>query len=268
MEETRRMMRNGTKRATLFSMVMLAALAAGCSTKKPIPPPPPQGPTPTGNNATGKPSITFTAEPSTIDRGQSAILRWTVADANYISIDTFGAVQASGSRSVTPYSTTEYHLTADGPGGRSAATATITVNLGQPPAPPAENPNAGADTRSLGDRLHQQVQDVFFAYDKFDIEDDGRTTLTRDAEALKAIFRDFPNASLIIEGHCDERGSAEYNLGLGDRRATSTRDFLVQLGVPTDKLKTVSYGKERPVCTDATEECYARNRRAHIAPAQ
>jgi len=72
----------------------------------------------------------------------------------------------------------------------------------------------------------------------------------------------------VVEGHCDERGSAEYNLGLGDRRAQSAKDFLVQLGVPADKLRTISYGKERPVCTEANESCWQRNRRAHFASAQ
>jgi peptidoglycan-associated lipoprotein len=71
---------------------------------------------------------------------------------------------------------------------------------------------------------------------------------------------------VVIEGNCDERGSAEYNLGLGDRRATSAKDFLVQLGVPADKVSSISYGKDRPVCTDATEECYQRNRHDHLTP--
>ncbi|MBZ5584869.1 MAG: OmpA family protein, partial [Acidobacteriia bacterium] len=89
-----------------------------------------------------------------------------------------------------------------------------------------------------------------------------------DADALKAIFAEFPNQSVVIEGHCDERGSAEYNLGLGDRRGSSAKDFLVQLGLPADRLKTISYGKERPICTESTEECWQKNRRVHISPGQ
>jgi peptidoglycan-associated lipoprotein len=73
---------------------------------------------------------------------------------------------------------------------------------------------------------------------------------------------------VVIEGHCDERGSAEYNLGLADRRATSAKDFLVGLGLPDNRIRIISYGKERPVCTEASEDCYQRNRRAHLAPAQ
>ncbi len=85
---------------------------------------------------------------------------------------------------------------------------------------------------------------------------------------MKKIFADFPNASVIIEGHCDERGSAEYNLGLGDQRASSAKSYLTDLGVSGDRLKTVSYGKERPQCTEQNESCYQKNRRAHFAPAQ
>ena len=113
-----------------------------------------------------------------------------------------------------------------------------------------------------------QLQDAYFDYDKSDIRDDARAALTKDADALKAIFQEFPNASHHLEGHCDERGSAEYNLGLGDRRATAAKDFLVQLGVPADQLKTISYGKERPVCTESNEECWQRNRRAHFSAGQ
>jgi peptidoglycan-associated lipoprotein len=255
--------------ATLWTMVIAAAVAAGCGGKHPIPPPPPMtNTTTTTTTNTGKPAIDFAAEPTTIDRGGSALLRWNVTGANYISIDTFGAVQASGSRSVTPYATTTYHLTADGPAGRSTAEATVTVNPGNPPPPPPSTTTSTGSNLSLTDRISQQIQDAFFAYDQYNIDGDAQTTLTRDATAIKSILNDFPSASLIIEGHCDERGSAEYNIGLGDRRATSAKEFLVQLGVPADKLRTVSYGKERPQCTEQTEDCWARNRRAHITAAQ
>ncbi len=92
--------------------------------------------------------------------------------------------------------------------------------------------------------------------------------LTADAAALKMIFANFPNVTITVEGHCDERGSAEYNIGLGDRRASSTKDALIAIGVPGDKLKTVSFGKERPICTEATESCYQQNRRAHFSAGQ
>ena len=113
-----------------------------------------------------------------------------------------------------------------------------------------------------------EVQDAFFDYDKSDIREDARAALTRSADALKAILADFAGQSIGIEGHCDERGSAEYNLGLGDRRATAAKEFLTQLGVPADRLRTVSYGKERPQCTESTEDCWQKNRRAHFSAGQ
>ena len=112
------------------------------------------------------------------------------------------------------------------------------------------------------------MRDAFFDYDKSDLRADARDALTTGATALKAVLADFPNATIAIEGHCDERGSAEYNLGLGDRRSSSAKDLLVQLGVPADKLKTISYGKERPQCTESDESCWQKNRRVHFTPAQ
>jgi peptidoglycan-associated lipoprotein len=116
--------------------------------------------------------------------------------------------------------------------------------------------------------VESDVKDVYVDYDKSDVNASGRDTLTQDAAALKSILAEFPNSSIVVEGHCDERGSAEYNLGLGDRRASSTKDFLVQLGVPADRLKTISYGKERPQCSESDESCWQKNRRVHFAPGQ
>ncbi len=256
----------------------LFLIAAGCKKKAPPPPPPPPPPKP--KPAPPKPVIaTFVAEPSSIQRGQSSTLRWSVQNATNISINQgIGSVQASGSRRVFPSSTTTYTLTAKGPGG--TATAQATVNVTQPPPPPPPPPKP--PKKSLSQRLAEEVQDAYFDFDKYDIRSapekpvcdtaecrqDARATLTRDAEALKAILNDFPSAVITVEGHCDERGSAEYNLGLGDRRATSAKEFLVSLGVPESRLRTVSYGKERPVCTESNEECWQRNRRVHFSAGQ
>jgi peptidoglycan-associated lipoprotein len=209
-----------------------------------------------------KPSISLSAEPGTIERGQSSTLRWSVTGATDSSVDNgVGSVQANGSRQVYPTSTTTYTLTATGPGGTSTATATVNVTAPPPaPAPPPPPP-----TLTLSQRLANEVVDAYFDYDKSDIREDARALLTKDADALKAILNDFPTAVVTVEGHCDERGSAEYNLALGDRRATAAKNFLVQLGVSADKLKTVSYGKERPQCTDSNESCWQKNRRAHFS---
>ena len=174
-----------------------------------------------------------------------------------------GSVSFNGRKAVYPTATTTYHLTAIGAGGETDADATITVSTPPPPAA-AQNTN----TSSIQDILAHQVQDLHFDYDKSEVRADDQSVLQADATALKQIFSMDPNFVVTVEGHCDERGSAEYNLALGDRRAAATKDALVALGVSGDRLKTVSFGKERPLCTDATEECYARNRRAHFSAGQ
>src|SRR5207237_2066475 len=114
------------------------------------------------------------------------------------------------------------------------------------PPPPPPPPAPPAPRIPLETRLTSDVQDAFFDYDKTDLRSDARDALTRDVAALKSIMADFPSALIVVEGHCDERGSAEYNLGLGDRRATAAKEFLQQLGIAADRMKTDSYGKERP----------------------
>lgn len=253
-----------TKRRVLLTSVsaLVLVLTAGCHKKAP-PPPPPPAPPPSAAPA-NKPVINyFTAEPSTVSSGQPSSLRWSVDGATNVQIDDIGPVSPNGRRAVYPTSTTNYHLTATGPGGSTDATATVTVATPPPPAPPTAAP-----TQSAAQMLASQVQDIHFDYDKSDVRPEDQSILQSDANALKTIFSMDPNFIVTIEGHCDERGSAEYNVALGDRRASATKDALVGLGVPGDKLKTVSYGKERPLCTDANEDCYARNRRAHFSAGQ
>jgi peptidoglycan-associated lipoprotein len=104
------------------------------------------------------------------------------------------------------------------------------------------------------------LRDVFFAYDSFSITDEGRHALAGDAEWIKSN----PQAQLKVEGHCDERGTSAYNLVLGEKRAKAVRNYLVELGVAPQHLSVVSYGKERPFCTEHAEHCYAMNRRGHV----
>ncbi|HWF09739.1 MAG TPA: OmpA family protein [Bryobacteraceae bacterium] len=259
----------------IFALTLATALlAASCGGKKnPLPPPPPTPP-PAASNAGGAPApgrpvvAEFTIEPSTIERGQSAVMRWTVTGSSNVSINNgIGTVAPSGTRRMTPDATTTYTLTATGPLGDTMATATVTVTGPAPPPPPSRNTNNG-NRGTLESRVQSDLRDVLYDYDSNNVSDAARTALQADADALKRIFADFPNASVNVEGHCDERGSAEYNLGLGDRRASSARDFLVQQGIPADKLKTISYGKERPVCTESDESCWQRNRRAHFSVGQ
>jgi len=200
-----------------------------------------------------------------VNSGQPSSLRWSVTDATSVTLDNeIGVVSPNGRRGVYPTVTTTYKLTATGAGGSVSADATVTVSTPPPPAPVAP----AAPVQSVQDILAHQVQDLHFEYDKSEIIPADQATLQSDAAALKTIFQTDPNFIVTIEGHCDERGSAEYNIALGDKRASATKDALVGLGVPGDKLKTISYGKERPLCTDPTEDCYQRNRRAHFAATQ
>ncbi|HEX4809870.1 MAG TPA: OmpA family protein [Bryobacteraceae bacterium] len=258
-------MRNRKAALGLIAGTMLI-FAAGCHHKTPPPPPPPPPPTTTAPAPAGAPTINyFNAEPTLLNAGQPSTLRWSVSGATDISIDNgIGQVSPNGRRAVYPTATTTYTLTASAAGG-TPATGTATVTISAPPPPTAiERP----PTQSSAEALASQVQDLHFDYDKSDIRPEDQTLLVADANALKTILASDPNFIVTIEGHCDERGSAEYNIGLGDRRASATKEALVSMGVAGDKLKTVSYGKERPLCTDADEACYARNRRAHFSPGQ
>jgi peptidoglycan-associated lipoprotein len=252
----------------LLGVSLATLIGTGC--KKPPPPPPPPAPKAVvekAPEAPPKPVIErFTAEPSTVTQGSPSTLRWTVASATDISIDEgIGTLtSSSGSRTVTPSVDTTYTLVAKGVGGTTSASVTVSVRpADRPIAPP---PPVKAPTRTFNESVGQDLKDAYFDYDQFSVRDDGRSVLTQDSDALKTIMSFYSSGNVILEGHCDERGSGEYNLALGDRRAQAALDFLKGLGVTTDRLKTVSYGKDRPQCTDATEDCYQKNRRVHFSP--
>ena len=121
-----------------------------------------------------------------------------------------------------------------------------------------------AATRQKIQDLLNRIQDAYFDYDKKTLRPDALAALKEDSKALSDIIRQYPDFRLVVEGYCDERGSSEYNLALGEARARQAEEYLVSLGLPANQLKTVSYGKERPVCTEETESCWQKNRRAHI----
>ncbi|HYN19892.1 MAG TPA: peptidoglycan-associated lipoprotein Pal [Thermoanaerobaculia bacterium] len=134
-----------------------------------------------------------------------------------------------------------------------------------PPPPPVdevEDPMLSADLQVVNDELARRgfSADVYFDYDEASLSEDARGRLARNAELLKAQAQ----FMVTIEGHADERGTNEYNLALGERRANAVRDYLSSLGVGGDRLRTISYGEERPVCTTTDESCWSQNRRAHM----
>jgi peptidoglycan-associated lipoprotein len=237
--------RSKQKWITLVFVLGVILMLGACKKKAAPPPPPPPPPPPA-------PTASLTANPSTIDKGQSTTLTWETSNATDISIEGVGAVQASGSQQVSPADSTTYRLTAKGAGGTQEATARVTVNAPPPPPPPPSLTEEQMFT--------QNVRDVLFDYDKYDIRPDQQSSIQSGAEFLKQ----HSNIRFTIEGHCDERGSTEYNLALGDNRANSVKNALVQAGVSADRIKVISYGKEKPFCSEHTEDCWQRNRVGHF----
>jgi peptidoglycan-associated lipoprotein len=141
-----------------------------------------------------------------------------------------------------------------------ARTATTQHPAATTPAP--RYPNAA--TRARIDQLLAKIEDAYFDYDKASLRPDALKALAADSTELRDILKDYPDYKLTIEGHCDERGSDEYNIALGDRRAQASKDYLVQVGIPAAQLNLISYGKEKPVCQEHDEACWQRNRRIHI----
>jgi len=220
---------------------------SGCKKSKPLPPPAETAPAATAPT----PTATLTATPTVISAGDPVQLTWRTTDATSVTIDGLGDVPSVGVRTVTPAASTTYHLVARGEGGSADASARVTVNS----APAVETP-ATSMTEEQDFKAH--VQDIFFDYDNYDIRQDAQSTLSKDADFLLQ----HPNIKVVIGGYCDERGSNEYNIVLGQNRAQSTKTALVTAGVAADRIRVISYGKEKPFCTDSTEECWQLNRRA------
>jgi len=245
-------MRTRTNTKALFVM-LLAVVVFGAACKKPVvqappPPPAPAAPPP------ARPTVTLQASPTLIQKGESATLTWSSTNATSLNVSPgIGNVSAEGTSRVTPSDSTTYTITATGPGGSADATARVSVAPAPPPAPAAHQP-------TVQELFNKEVKDAFFDYDKADIRSDARDALSSTAQFL----RSYPQVKVVLEGHCDERGSTEYNLALGDRRAAAAKQFVVSLGISADRIETVSYGKEKPFCTASTEDCYAQNRRGHF----
>jgi peptidoglycan-associated lipoprotein len=227
----------------LCAILMLAACA-----KKAAPPPPPPPPPP------ATPTAAISVSPDTVQQGQSATLTWQTSNATDVSIDGIGAVQPSGSQQVTPSDSTTYHIVAKGSGGSQQASTRLTVT--QPPPPAASATPSPTDEDLFG----QTIKDVYFDYDKSDIRADQSSAIQADMLFLNQ----HPNINFTVEGHCDSRGSTEYNLALGDQRASAVKSALTTAGVNASRIKTISYGKEKPFCLEENEACWQQNRRGHF----
>jgi len=242
--------------ASLFAFGLVALTGCGHKTA----PVSPSASAPTVS-PTAAPTANLTADPLAIDLGQSVVLNWRTTDATTVTIDGIGQVPVNGTQTVSPSTSTNFHLTAKGDGGTAEANVRVTVRV--PVAPVAPTDTGNTTTADMGSDavFHQNVPDIFFDYDSYDLRPDGQTAASKAATYLVA----HPDLKIVIGGYCDERGSAEYNLALGENRANSAKTALVNAGVNSSRIRVVSYGKEKQFCTDSTEECWQQNRRAQFS---
>jgi peptidoglycan-associated lipoprotein len=214
-----------------------------------------------------EPKVSLTADLSALELGQSTKLRWSTENAKIVTITGLGEVTASGERDISPRASTTFTATALGDGGSATASARVTVTeppppppvVTPPPPPPAEPPAAEVFKRI--------AKSIFFDYDKSDLLQPEQDKLRTLAEFLN--LERNRSIRFRIEGNCDPRGTAEYNLGLGDRRARAIRDFLVSLGVDPSRMEPMSYGSEKAQGTEEgsslTQPSWAYDRRGDFA---
>jgi peptidoglycan-associated lipoprotein len=230
-------------------MIAAVVLAAGCKKKTPLQTvataPPVQAP---------RPTATITATPASVTAGSSVVLTWRTTNASTATIDGLGDVSTAGVKTITPSVSTTYHLVARGAGGTAEDDARVTVSAPQQAGSFVSSGNAD-------EAFRDNVKDIFFDYDKFNVRSDADTTLRNDA----AFLTSHPAMKIVIGGYCDERGSDEYNLALGQNRAEYTEKALVADGVAANRIRIISYGKEKPFCSQSTDSCWQENRRAGFA---
>ncbi len=244
-------------RKTLVIAATLISIGAvtGCHKKASGIDPNALGPAPAPPAAA--PTATITADPLAIDLGQSVVLNWRTQNATSVTIDGIGDVNTNGTQTVSPSTSTNFHLTAKGDGGTTEANVRVTVRVPvAPTAPPPADNDMGSEAA-----FHENVQDVFFDYDSYDLRPDATAATSKAAAYLTA----HPGIRVVIGGYCDDRGSAEYNLALGENRANAARTALVTAGVQASRLRVISYGKEKQFCTEDNESCWQQNRRAQFS---
>jgi peptidoglycan-associated lipoprotein len=237
----------------LAATVIALGAVTGCHKKNSGVNPSSLGPAPATEAA---PTATITADPTAIDLGQSVVLNWRTENATTVTIDGIGQVNANGTQTVSPSNSTNFHLTAKGDGGTAEANVRVTVRVPVAPTVPSNEADMGSE-----EVFHQNVKDVFFDYDSYDLRPDAQSSVAQAASYLNA----HPAIKVVIGGYCDDRGSAEYNLALGENRANSARTALVNAGVSASRLRVISYGKEKQFCTEENEACWQQNRRAQFS---
>lgn len=244
------------RNSLLLAVASASLVFSGCHKKSKAVNPASLGPSDTNSASAPSPTASITADPLAIDVGGSTVLNWRTTNASTVTIEGLGPVNASGTQTVSPATSTNYHLTAKGDGGTVEADVRVTVRT---PTAPADNTNANAgDVTDAA--FHAAVQDAFFDYDSYDLRPDAKQAVSQAA----AFLAKHPTIHVVIGGYCDDRGSAEYNLALGENRANSAKTALISAGIAANRIRVVSYGKERQFCTEETDACYQENRRAQF----
>jgi peptidoglycan-associated lipoprotein len=238
---------------TFAVTVVMVIMLAGCQKKPTMMAMDAMAP----DESIGLPTATITVAPSDIELGQSVVLSWHTTDATTITIKGLGPEAADGTEKVTPGGSTDFHLTATGDGGTVDAHALVTVH---PPAPVIVKPSDDTSPDAPAAVLPESFRDVFFGYDSFQLTPEAASSAT----ALGTFLKAHPQMKVLLVGYCDDRGSAEYNLTLGQNRADSVQNLLVADGIKADRIRTLSFGKEKQFCDVAAESCWHLNRRVQF----
>ena len=255
------MKKHSFSRFALLGLLAVTVIGAGCAKHAPPVAATPSAPAPV-TAPPARPTVTLQASSTFIQRGESSTLTWSSTNATTLTLNpavgTVAAVAPEGSSKVSPTESTTYTITATGPGGSAEQSIRITVSAAAAPVVVDNGPSETVDQMFL-----REVHDAYFDYNKADIRPDAKDALSQTAQFL----RTHADIKVIVEGYCDERGTTEYNLGLGQKRADAVKQFLESLGITPDRLSTTSFGKEKPFCNEHTEACWQQNRRGHFVKA-
>ncbi len=251
--------RSGVRALLLLTLAAATlGMTTGCHKKADTVNPASLGPT---ENSAPAPTATLTADPLAIDLGGSVVLNWRTNNATSVSIDGIGPVNLNGTQTVSPANSTNFHLVAKGDGGTVEANVRVTVRVPVAPTTPSGTVmSSDINSGVTDDAFHAAVPDAFFDYDSYELRPDAQAAAGQAAGFLVA----HPNIRVLIGGYADERGSAEYNLALGENRANAAKTALVNAGVAANRIRVISYGKEKQFCTESTEACWQENRRAQF----
>lgn len=252
------MYKHSFSRLALLGLLAVTVIGIGCGPKRLPSTPPPAAVAPAPAAPPARPTVTLQAASTFIQRGESTTLTWSSTNATTLTLNPGSTVAPEGSQKVSPTDSTTYTITATGPGGTADQSIRVTVSASAPPVAADNTPSETPDAA-----FARGMHDAYFDYNKADLRGDAKDGLSQSAVFL----RTHADVNIIVEGYCDERGTTEYNLGLGQKRADAVKQFLESLGIPANRIATTSFGKEKPFCNEHSETCWQQNRRGHFVKA-